>query len=1289
MEADAAMVAYLHSFSVKLLPVYEIDEAMSVLRGRIDADLTENILRINSQYRKSALNSSPTTYSGITDYPAGQILSLLHKYCLSLPAEQRTTFSNQTSIVWAAAEQYLYSIEVRVLAGLLKLVESYLNVEKLFDNMSFTDVVSELRKENVTDLDTVLNLCRSHTNLKAKNVLLVKVMDEISLLSTEDSSRPVYPVGVPIKYDITTRNLKIRLTAIARLKQPMYSHVSFVANLVLMKQYSLKPEQRRRLMHEAITAVLTTGEQAGHSDRVAQFKRFIESNVVIRDLLIESLRNDRDYQVAVMELYLLKTYQTTHNFENMQSGSSVGVSDSSPWIKFEFKTKQVVGVADSFSGMSFNELSTAQRSENNAIDEEITASDLTHPLVRGVRVGIMAVVDSFGDLPSQFPAILAKIPLKPEAQTTVVNAVHIVLMHVTSPADTTDDDAAATIAKFLATQKTVLQRHGIRRVTFFIPQIERKVLVPLGASATVIGGVPPSIFTFRNRHNFCEDALYRNIEAPHAYHLDLPRLKNFRVTLDTMQTSSGNVFLYKAQPLGSKGPERYFSRLVSFTSDIHSSDAESLFVEALDNLSLVIGQQEASRGAMKASAANHVFLNIVAPDTVVQTDFFDKELKRICTKYWYKMVRLAVTTVEMKMSCRLVIDAEPLFIRLVASNPTGFVLKVDRYFEATSATGRRVFKSIGSGPSSAAPQAPGPLEGLDTQIPYEISQKFERQRAEAMASSDTLYVYDWPMLFESAAEKQWELFAKESGRTDTKCPTQKEVFSCQELVIHDSITGNPLKTGWDFADAEKGIMLPVTREPGLNDVGMVAWLAKLSTPECPNGREVVLICNDITHQAGSFGTKEDIVFFKASEYARMRGLPRFFLAANSGARIGMAQSLKSLFRVSWTDEKDPSKGFKYIYLTKADYDVLLVKYNGDSEKMPVFCSPILGPNDEERYIITDIIGEEPDLGVENLMGSGLIAGETARAYDEIFTLTMVVGRTVGIGAYLVRLGQRTIQKTRSSPIILTGYQALNKLMGREIYTTNDQLGGPSIMFPNGVSHLLADTHFDSVLLALNWLSFVPATKGGPLSLRDISGYDSVEREIGFSPPKGLTYDPRMLFNGVTTGTKEDATWQSGFFDKGSFVEALGGWAKTVVMGRGRLGGIPMGVIVTENRMAEALKPADPADLSSQEKMIQQAGGVWFPDSAYKTAQALRDFNREGLPCIIFANWRGFSGGQRDMFDEVLKFGSMIVDALVAYQQPLFVYIPPFAELRGGAWVVVDSTINADIMEFYAAEVRTI
>lgn len=88
----------------------------------------------------------------------------------------------------------------------------------------------------------------------------------------------------------------------------------------------------------------------------------------------------------------------------------------------------------------------------------------------------------------------------------------------------------------------------------------------------------------------------------------------------------------------------------------------------------------------------------------------------------------------------------------------------------------------------------------------------------------------------------------------------------------------------------------------------------------------------------------------------------------------------------------------------------------------------------------------------------------------------------------------------------------------------------------------------------------------------------------------------------------------------------------------------------------------------------------FPDSAYKTAQAISDFNYgEELPLMIFASWRGFSGGMRDMFDEVLKYGSYIVDNLRKYRQPVMVYLPPFSELRGGAWVVLDPTINAGML----------
>ena len=59
------------------------------------------------------------------------------------------------------------------------------------------------------------------------------------------------------------------------------------------------------------------------------------------------------------------------------------------------------------------------------------------------------------------------------------------------------------------------------------------------------------------------------------------------------------------------------------------------------------------------------------------------------------------------------------------------------------------------------------------------------------------------------------------------------------------------------------------------------------------------------------------------------------------------------------------------------------------------------------------------------------------------------------------------------------------------------------------------------------------------------------------------------------------------------------------------------------------------------QVIQQAGQVWFPDSAFKTAQAIMDFNREELPLIIFANWRGFSGGMKGNIAVMLMLANCV------------------------------------------------
>lgn len=112
------------------------------------------------------------------------------------------------------------------------------------------------------------------------------------------------------------------------------------------------------------------------------------------------------------------------------------------------------------------------------------------------------------------------------------------------------------------------------------------------------------------------------------------------------------------------------------------------------------------------------------------------------------------------------------------------------------------------------------------------------------------------------------------------------------------------------------------RVPGENNVGMVAWRLTLHTPEYPAGRDIIVIANDITFLIGSFGPREDRVFGLASEMARRLSIPRIYIAANSGARIGLAEEVKSLFRIAWEDSEEPDKGFKYLYLTPEDYATL-------------------------------------------------------------------------------------------------------------------------------------------------------------------------------------------------------------------------------------------------------------------------------------------------------------------------------------------------------------------------------
>ena len=58
---------------------------------------------------------------------------------------------------------------------------------------------------------------------------------------------------------------------------------------------------------------------------------------------------------------------------------------------------------------------------------------------------------------------------------------------------------------------------------------------------------------------------------------------------------------------------------------------------------------------------------------------------------------------------------------------------------------------------------------------------------------------------------------------------------------------------------------------------------------------------------------------------------------------------------------------------------------------------------ETRFKLEDIVGEQDGLGVENLRGSGLIAGETSAAYEDTFTLSSALDRNRSRAHVLVAL----------------------------------------------------------------------------------------------------------------------------------------------------------------------------------------------------------------------------------------------------------------------------------------------
>lgn len=134
----------------------------------------------------------------------------------------------------------------------------------------------------------------------------------------------------------------------------------------------------------------------------------------------------------------------------------------------------------------------------------------------------------------------------------------------------------------------------------------------------------------------------------------------------------------------------------------------------------------------------------------------------------------------------------------------------------------------------------------------------------------------------------------------------------------------------------------------------------------------------------------------------------------------------------------------------------------------------------------------------------------------------------------------------------------------------------------GISHKVVNTDLEGITECLRWTAFSQPFHQSINPSFPVPPKDPVGRKVaGFLAETALK-DPRAFLSSP-----------GGLFDEGSFWECQRQWARSVMVGRARLGGVPVGVISPEGSVTEKTVLADPALIESRECVVPQAGNVNF------------------------------------------------------------------------------------------------
>ena len=253
-----------------------------------------------------------------------------------------------------------------------------------------------------------------------------------------------------------------------------------------------------------------------------------------------------------------------------------------------------------------------------------------------------------------------------------------------------------------------------------------------------------------------------------------------------------------------------------------------------------------------------------------------------------------------------------------------------------------------------------------------------------------------------------------------------------------------------------------------------------------------------------------------------------------------------------------------------------------------------------------------------------------RRYLKVPQIAAVMGMCVAGGAYLPALSDVILMVEGTSFMGLGGANLVKGATGQTI--DNESLGGAMTHNAiSGVAHYRTPNENSCIQKIRELVSELPRPEVPRLSKKEVREPSTSSEKLYQLHPDDhrAPYDMHALLDT--------------FIDEGGIDEFQADFAKEMICGTARIGGILVGVIANSRGMSKG-KPGEPP----------RFGGIVYTESAEKTAYFIENCDRHGTPLLFVQDVSGFMVGAEAEHSGIIRAGARFVEEMATAKVPKIV-----------------------------------